>query len=200
MIYIYGDSHARFGFKDLELPHINLYESSVTMFRIGRDNKIINFNNNIHNKHSMLCFVYGEVDCRCHIQKQIILGKNEDDIINELICNYFTTIKNNVNEYKKIIVVGIIPQRNKNDYEKINGEITHEYPFVGNDEDRVRYTTKMNELIKNYCYNNDYIYFNPYDYYTNEDGTLRSEFSDTNVHLGNNSFFLEKFIDLYKTI
>ena len=200
MIYIYGDSHARFGFKDLKLPHINLYESSITMFRIGRDNIIINFNNNIHNKNSILCFVYGEVDCRCHIQKQIILGNNEDDIINGLICNYFTTIMNNLNEYKKIIVVGIIPQRNKNDYEKINGEITHEYPFVGNDEDRVRYTTKMNELIKNYCYNNDYIYFNPYDYYTNEDGTLRSEFSDTNVHLGNNSFFLEKFIDLCKTI
>jgi len=37
------------------------------MFRIGRDNQIINFNNKEHDENSILWFAYGEVDCRCHI-------------------------------------------------------------------------------------------------------------------------------------
>ena len=47
---------------------------------------------------------------------------------------------------------------------------------------------------------NNYIYFNPYSYYERDDGTLKHELSDTRVHLGNNSVFLEKFIDLYTQI
>lgn len=44
MIYIYGDSHANFSFKNLKLHHNNLHSNGTTMFRIGRDNIIINFN------------------------------------------------------------------------------------------------------------------------------------------------------------
>ena len=43
MIYLYGDSHSNFSFINLNLPHTNNYSTSITMFRIGRDNKIINF-------------------------------------------------------------------------------------------------------------------------------------------------------------
>jgi len=41
MIYIYGDSHGGHSFKLLQLPHENHSQPSITMFRIGRDNKII---------------------------------------------------------------------------------------------------------------------------------------------------------------
>jgi hypothetical protein len=43
MIYIYGDSHANAGFSELSLPNKNYWASSITMFRIGRDNHIINY-------------------------------------------------------------------------------------------------------------------------------------------------------------
>lgn len=200
MIYIYGDSHAEFNFKRLKLPHINFRQANITMFRVGRDNEIINFNSAMHNKESIICICYGEIDCRCHIQRQIDMGKNENDVISELVHNYFNTLKNNVKEHKKIIIVGIIPPTLQNDYEQQHGPITHEFPFVGSNEDRVRYTAKMNILIEQYCNKNGYIFFCPFFYYARPDGTLKYELSDSIVHLGENSFFLENFLELHDKI
>jgi hypothetical protein len=200
MIYIYGDSHAKFCFKNLKLSHKDYHQSSITMFRLGRDNNIINFNNIEYHANSIICLVYGEVDCRCHIQRQINLGRNEDEIIYNLVDNYFKTIKNSIINCKKIIIVGVIPPTKQSNYENLHGPILHEFPFVGNDEERVRYTMKVNKRIEENCINNNYIYFNPFFYYMREDGTLKYELSDNCVHLGNNSFFLEQFTELYKSI
>ena len=201
MIHIYGDSHAKFSFSNLKLHNINNATYNVTMFRIGRDNTIIKFNKDIIQKDDIIILMYGEIDCRCHIQKQINLGKNEDDIINELVNNYIRTIKNNIIDMDiKIIIVGIIPPTKQYDYEILHGPVLHAFPFVGTDDDRVRYTNKVNKLLEEISNNNNYFYFNPYSYYTRLDGTLKHELSDRTVHLRDTSFFLEKFIDLYATI
>jgi len=192
MLHLYGDSHCDNCFKNLKLEHKNFWQS-ITMYRVGRDNKIINF---VDSKNIVL--VYGEIDCRTNIGKQINLGRNEDEIIETLITNYFKTIANT--SFDKIIIVGIIPPTKQNDYEKIHGPILHKHPFVHSDEDRVRYTKKMNHLLNEYCNKYNYIYFNPFDYYTREDGTLKYEFSDLTVHLGNNTYFLNKFYELYNEI
>ena len=105
MLCIYGDSHGRFSFKNLILPHKNYHNYSITMFRIGRDNIIINYDKSHHTKEDTICLVYGEVDCRCHIRRQILMGRDEDAVIQELVNNYFRTIRNNIIECKKIIVV-----------------------------------------------------------------------------------------------
>ena len=132
---------------------------------------------------------------------KVNLGNNEDIIINELVNNYFRTIKNNIiDNNSKIIIVGVIPTTKQNDYEKLHGPILHEYPFIWSEGDRVRFTYKVNKLLEEMSNNNNYIYFNPYIYYTLPDGTLNHNLSDTTVHLGDNLFFLEKFIDLYKKI
>ena len=170
------------------------------MFRIGRDNIIINFNKDeINYEKDLVVLSYGEVDCRCHIQRQINTGKNEDDIINDLVDKYFLTIKNNIVTKNKIIIVGIIPPTKQSDYEILHGPILHQFPFVGKDEYRVRYTNKVNAKLEEQANNNNYIYFNPYAYYTRQDGTLKHELSDTTVHLGNNAHFLDKFYDCYKS-
>lgn len=201
MIHIYGDSHAFFSFKNLKLDYRDYHCASITMFRIGRDNIIINFDRNNIQKNDIIILSYGEVDCRCHIQRQINIGKSEDDVISELVNNYFETIKKNtINIGAKIIIVGIIPPTKQVDYETIHGPILHEFPFVGSDESRVRYTNKANKLLEKMSIENNYIYFNPYSHYTESDGTLKYELSDKIVHLGDNSLFLEKFIDLYKNI
>ena len=113
MIHVYGDSHAHTNFKNLPVPYMDHHQSNITMFRIGRDNRIINFNE--QGEQSIICLVYGEIDCRCHIQKQINQGKDEDEIINELVERYVTTIQNNVTRYKAIIIVGVIPPTKQND-------------------------------------------------------------------------------------
>ena len=195
MIYIYGDSHARFNFTNLKLEHKDFHNNSITMFRVGRDNTIINFDtNHTFDKNDTIVIVYGEVDCRCHIQRQINNGREENTVINELVENYVQTIKNAVgNTPVKVILVGVIPPTRQYDYESIHGPITHDFPFVGTDEDRVRFTLKVNTQLETLAHKNNFVYFNPYSYYTREDGTLKHELSDTNVHLGDNSHFLEEF-------
>jgi hypothetical protein len=51
------------------------------MFGLVKNNYIINFDNNEHDENRIICLNYGEIDCRCHIQRQINLNRNEDDII-----------------------------------------------------------------------------------------------------------------------
>jgi hypothetical protein len=199
MIYLYGDSHAGFSFKNLKLDYNDLHCASITMFRVGRDNEIINFDKNRRlSENDIIVLSYGEVDCRCHIQRQINNGRGEDDVINELVEKYFLTIRNNIVRKNKVIIVGVIPPTKQSDYELIHGPILHEFPFVGKDEDRVRYTNKVNNKIEEYSKINNYIYFNPYAYYTRQDGTLKHELSDTTVHLRDNSHFLEQFYDCLK--
>jgi hypothetical protein len=130
------------------------------MFRIGRDNVIVNFDKNmILSENDVIVLSYGEVDCRCHIQRQINNGRDEDDIINELVDKYFLTIRNNIVNKCKVIIVGVIPPTRQNDYERLHGPILHEFPFVGKDEDRVRYTHKVNKKLEEHSNINNYFLF-----------------------------------------
>ena len=202
MIYIYGDSHSNYSFKNLSLPHRNLYKNSITMFRIGRDSHIENFDKENITKdtdtNNLIILSYGEIDCRCHIHRQVILQRDEDDIIYELVNNYIKAIHNNTEGIDaNVLIVGVIPPTKKSDYENLHGQITHKFPFIGSDEDRVRYTQKTNKLLEELSNKNDFNYFNPYHHYTRDDGTLKYELSDNLVHIGDNTYFLEQFIELY---
>jgi hypothetical protein len=91
-------------------------------------------------------------------------------------------------------VVAVIPPIKKDDYERVHGPITHAFPFLGSDQDRVRYRVKVNRLLEALCKKNGYTFFNPYDaHYMETDGTLKYELSDTFCHLGKNTFFLDEF-------
>ena len=201
MLFIYGDSHGRISFKGLPIPVTNCSINSVTMFRIGRDNMIINYNKTHDTENSTHCLVYGEIDCRCHIHKQVhMMGRNEDDVIHELVHTYFRTLKNSITVSKRVIVVGVIPPTKRIDYESKHGPLEEgfPFPFLGTDEERVRYTRKVNRLIEELCQCDGYAYFNPYAPYTSDDGTLRYELSDTFVHVGDNTAIVEQFMCLYE--
>lgn len=198
MIYIFGDSHAKFSFRDLKLPHQNCYEVSVTMHRVGRDQIIPNFNGAVYTSDDILIFGFGEVDCRCHISRQISAGRNEQEIMNELVQKYFDCIRNNVSKFKAIVVTGIIPPTERNDYESRYGPITHEFPFVGTDEQRVSFTEKINYLIQDHCQGSGFYYFYPYSHYKRPNGCLKYELSDACVHIGDNQKVLEELDVLIK--
>jgi hypothetical protein len=200
---IYGDSHAMLSFKGLKLDHRNLFQFSRTMFRIGRDNYIINFSPEHNSPNRIFCLSYGEVDVRGHVGKQVHYGRHHENVCRELVDAYFMTIKSNIKEYKAIIIVAISPPTTKKDHApcNIHTEIAGgPIPFVGTDSDRVIYRNRLNELLREGCYKNGYIFFNPYNYYTRTDGTLKYELSDKCIHIGNNTHFLEEFYKLYGTI
>lgn len=199
MIYLYGDSHANKGFQHLPVPFHNRHCNSITMFRIGRDNMIINHNPQEVTEKDTVLLVYGEVDCRCHIQRQIDAGREEDNVICELIANYFRTIRNNIHPQAKVVIVSIIPPTKQNEYESLHGPITHEFPFVGTDEARTRYTKKMNLLLEQNAKQNGYYFFSPYAHCTRHDGTLCFEMSDTCGHLKDATPLLEQFVQFAET-
>jgi hypothetical protein len=201
MLYIYGDSHAAVTFKNLPIDHKNYSQSSVTLFRIGRDTSILNFNpKEVVGQNDIIVLCWGEVDCRCHIQRQINAGRDEDTIITELITAYSKAITTITNKDAQIILVAVIPPTKQHDYERIHGPITHEFPFIGTDEDRVRFTCKVNTQLKELARTHAYTFFNPYDYYTLPDGTLNHALSDTMVHIGDNSHALERFLEVHTSI
>jgi hypothetical protein len=144
-------------------------------------------------------YQFGEVDCRCHIGKQLLLGRTLDEIIIELINNYINSINENLIGYNniKIIICCIPPQMNQQYFENIHGPITHEFPFVGTNEERSKYTLLMNELLKISCQKNNYYFFDYYENYVDENGLLKIVLSDNICHIHKNDKLLEK---IYKII
>lgn len=196
MLFIFGDSHARFNFKNLSIPNINLSENSITMHRIGRDNIIINFNPEFNSTDNVFILCYGEVDCRCQIAKQVALGRDKYEICKSLIENYFNTIKNNIKNYKSIIIVSVTPPMARKLFEDIHGPITHKYPMLGDDEERVENTKIVNSLLEEYCKLYGFTFLNISDFYSDHDGTLSFNYSDTLVHIEQNEYILEKVSEI----
>lgn len=197
MLYLFGDSHAHFSFKNVKRDYDDCHCASVTMHRMGRDNEIIYLDTVRLRAGDDVVLSYGEVDCRCHVQRQVDAGRDEDEVIQELVSNYFRTLFSNLSSVPlRVIVLGVIPPTKRDDYESLHGPIAHEFPFVGSDDARVRYTDKVNFLLKEKAAQNNYVYFNPYAYCTRPDGTLKHEMSDTTVHLKDNALFLEKFNEI----
>jgi lipopolysaccharide biosynthesis glycosyltransferase len=200
---IYGDSHALLSFKNLQIDHRNLFQFSKTMFRIGRDNTIINFKPDHISKDRIFCLAYGEVDVRGHIGKQVHYGRHHETVCKELVDSYFLTIQRNITQFKAIVIVAISPPTALKDHEQCNihSEVTGgPIPFVGTDSDRVIYRNRMNELLKEGCSKLGYIFFNPYGLYTREDGTLRYELSDKCIHIGENTDILIEFQKLISSL
>jgi len=200
---IYGDSHAGLCFKDLQIEHRNLFQFSRTMFRIGRDNHIINFKKDHNSKDRVFCLVYGEVDVRGHIGKQVHYGRHHENVCKELVDAYFLAIKQNITEFKAIIIMAISPPTASNDHEpcNIHSEVTGgPIPFIGTDSDRVIYRNRINELLNEGCSKLGYIFFNPYEPYTRQDGTLKYELSDKCIHVGKNRYILDEFYKVYGSV
>jgi hypothetical protein len=196
MLHIYGDSHADFNFRNLTLPNNNHQQPSVTMHRIGRDKIIVGLSPDHLLPLNTFVFQYGEVDCRCHVARQILLGRDADEICTQLVDDYIAIISENITSYRSIVVCAVVPPTAQYDYEVINGPITHEFPFVGTDAERVSYTRRINVLLEKKCLERGFFFFNPYASYSRNDGTLKYELSDNCVHIKDNILLLTEFYSL----
>jgi len=199
MIHIFGDSHGMYNYARIKYNVINHSESSITMHRVGRDKlNYINFKNYFINDGDVIIYQFGEIDTRCHIGKQESIGRNFDEITSELIENYINSIKENISYYNnlKIIIGSIPPPMSKVKYENKYGPIDHEFPFVGTDEERVRNTMRMNNLLLTKCKENNFYFLDYYNDYKDENGLLIYEYSDEMVHIIKNEFLLEKLYEI----
>lgn len=185
--YFYGDSHGESSFKGFSMPHECRVEKSCTMHRVGRDKVIPNWK--ACSPRDTAVFSFGEVDCRAHIGKQIELGRTEDEVIDALTKEYIDTIR--VVAHCRVIIVAVIPPTARKDYEASVPD--GGFPFVSSDEDRLRYTRSVNNRLYELCRQQGFIFFDPYEPYTRDDGCLRRELSDGNVHIGDTRHVLANF-------
>lgn len=185
VVHAFGDSHAHcFSSRPGTAIHST---SSITCYRVGRDGKgILNFKQGGAAEKDVVLVLYGEVDCRCQILKQMLRGRDYEEIASELVKHYFDTIKANADDYAQlsVIVCCIPPPCCQRDFESVHGPITHEFPFLGTDEERSFFTVDLNRRIKAACAEHHYYFLDYYDLYARPtDGMLDVKYSRNDQHI-----------------
>ena len=188
-IHTIGDSHSHNGWSGI----INHHLSALLCYSFGKEklNRCDIRNFNIKDGDTIV-FCLGEIDCRCHIHKHITETTTYQDIINNIVDNYFEAIELNVSisqiKLKNVCVYNVVPP-----IQKYNTPENPEYPYLGTDEERKQYTLYFNEKIKEKCIEKKYIFFDIYNNYIDENGYLRKDLSDGNVHI-RNGIYISNFI------
>jgi hypothetical protein len=192
-IHTIGDSHSINGWSGV----INHHLGAVLCYSFGKKKSnrynIRNFNINAGDT---VVFCFGEIDCRCHIHKHITESTTYQTIINNIVDAYFEAIELNIFKSQikllKVCVYNVVPP-----IQKYNTLENPAYPYLGTDEERKNYVLYFNEKIKQKCIEKEYIFFDVYDKYIDENGFLRKDLSDNNVHVGN-GVYISNFIDEHK--
>jgi len=139
-----------------------------------------------------IVFCLGEIDCRCHIHKHVTDTTSYQHIIDNIVDSYFEAIEVNVTvsqiKLRNVCVYNVVPP-----VQKYNTLESPEYPYLGTDEERKRYVLYFNEKLKEKCVEKGYVFFDVYDHYTDENGYLRKDLSDGNVHI-RNGIHISRFI------
>jgi hypothetical protein len=188
-IHTVGDSHSFNGWSGI----INHHLGAILCYSFGIEKLKRCDIRNFHMKDGdTIIFCFGEIDCRCHIHKHLTETTTYQNIINNIVCNYIDAIKFNIEmaqiQFKNVCIYNVVPPSKK--YTIWENPI---YPFLGSDEERKLYSLYFNTKLKEKCTENNFIFFDIYDKYTDGQGFLRSEFSDGNVHIRDGRF-ITKFM------
>ncbi len=180
-IHTFGDSHAQWGWQSLPNVIIHSY-GPRTMFSLGRDAEIL-----VRDvpPEGIAVFCYGEVDCRCHVNKYQPWEENIDG----LVAGYLRAIALNAQVHKGDIWIFNVPPPPRRD----KAEEIVQFPFVGTDEERLSYVKYMNEKLKA----GPYPFVDIYDSYADADGFLLMQYSDGHVHIIDDSA-LRDWVDVHR--
>lgn len=178
MVKVLGDSHAEFTFKTCSNAE-RIMLAGRTLHRCCRDG--LNLPEHGISDGDTVVLVFGEVDCRCHIRKQVDKGRQEAEIIDTLISQYANRLKEALKLMPnlKIYLATVVPPAYKS-----KSRINPVQPFVGTDGERLRYVRKLNGKLRNMAIKNGFQIFDVYNLYTDKNGMLDPTLSDGHVHVG----------------
>ncbi len=181
-----GDSHALFSFA--RIRHIiRLPIGPVTMHRIGRDGLQAFPLFRTHSffwpqrtlqKGDTVFFSFGEIDCRCHINKQIESGRTEEDVISSLATAYVQAIVQERHDGVTFALMSVTPPARAADLQDFRI-----FQPQGSDEERSRYTRLLNEALQRQAMQHHLLYVDTYSHYKDADGMLRYPLSDGKTHI-----------------
>lgn len=198
IIHTIGDSHASnkiSGWKDCKNIKYH-YLGPILCYSFGKEklNRCDLRKFDIKDNDTIV-FCLGEIDCRCHINKYVTKENTYQNIINNIVNDYIDAINININSceitLKNICIYNIVPP-----VQKINTVENLQYPYRGSDQERKQYVLYFNKLLKQKCKENNWIFFDIYDFYIDDNGFLNKKFSDNNVHI-KNGLYIQNFINNY---
>lgn len=193
-IHTVGDSHSENGWDHSIVKH---HLGPILCYSFGREKmarcNISNFNNLKENDSIIFCF--GEIDCRCHIYKHVSDTKSYQSIIENIVDNYVDAIQTNIDQckvsLKHVCIYNVVPPTQKHN----TIEDPH-YPYCGSDEERKSYILYFNQCLQQKCVEKKWVFFDIYHFYTDSNGFLLKNMSDTKVHIGDGRY-LKEFIDTH---
>ena len=139
------------------------------------------------------CFCFGEIDCRCHIHKHVTADRGHKQVIDQIVTDYFIALMENENLVPgvRMVVYNVVPPA------RFPGtQQNPDYPFLGNNEERVAYSRHFNTAIAWNCKEASYTFIDVYDKYADEGGCLNPFYSDGHVHINNPVFIIEAIKEL----
>ncbi|UPA22778.1 SGNH/GDSL hydrolase family protein [Candidatus Peribacteria bacterium] len=181
-----GDSHADFTFRTLP-SIIRLPLGPVTMHRIGRDGltpfalfstQSFLWPQRLLRTGDTICLSFGEIDCRCHIKKQIETGRTEEEVITTLASSYIESILRAQMDGVTIVIMSVTPPARAHYLEDFRV-----FRPQGTDEERSRYTYRLNQQLQSLAALHGLPYIDTYSRYKDTDGMLIYPLSDGKTHI-----------------
>lgn len=166
LIYTVGDSHAWHAW--LNIPGVKTNTvGPMLMHTFGKQNADVvrNFPKDV-----IVCFCWGEIDCRCHVHKH----QPWTETVDRLAKAYLDTIRQTAQGFKDVWIFNIVPPPRKGTIVESEG-----FPLVGTDEERLAYARRLNDRLRE----SEFPFIDVYDQYADKDGFMRMEMSDGNVHV-----------------
>lgn len=175
-IYTVGDSHSWHAW--MRIPGVETRSiGPMTMYSFGLANPYVV--GHIPNDATVV-YCWGEIDCRCHVHKH----QPWDKCIDSLVENYVKVVKNNMKTHPNGWIYNVVPPPKRDESsEQFGGG----FPFVGSNEDRLKYVRYMNKKLKE----SGLPFIDLYDKYCDEDGYLRLDISDDHVHVSDEKPIIE---------
>jgi hypothetical protein len=190
-IHTIGDSHSVHGWKKM----INHHIGPVLCYNFGKDKlNRCDIRTLPIKDGDTIVFCFGEIDCRCHVHKHVTESFTYQEVIQTIVDNYFDAIDLNLTtsqlQLKHVCVYNVVPP-----IQKYNTWENPEYPYLGTDDERKQYVLFFNQQLQKKCIEKGYVFFDIYNHYTDENGFLRKDLSDGNVHiLIDNDTYIQQFI------
>jgi len=135
---------------------------------------------------AVLCFCYGEIDCRFRVFDNPPWEKTIDTLVEQ----YINVVDENAKINPNIWLFNVPPPPRRDHLPNPTG-LDDKFPFHGSDAERLSYVARMNDRLKE----SKYPFVDIYDKYCDEDGFLNMNMSDGYLHLANEKPLME-YLDI----
>jgi hypothetical protein len=122
-------------------------------------------------KDAIVCFCWGEIDCRCHVHKY----QPWEETIDKLADNYLDAIRKNAEGREHTWIFNVVPPPRMKEGLIVNPA----FPFLGSDQDRLNYVRRLNDRLRA----SEFTFVDVYDRYADPDGFMNMIYSDNHVHI-----------------